>query len=286
LSATQLFPARTQLHERAKVTLHITDNRDGFAAGLSWVTTVDDETDNTGIAFGVLKLQSAEHYELHAEQETALLLMVGNAEVTVAGTTSAMSRDSLFDQAPYCLHIPTGTSITIHCHTATEFTLYQTANKQFFEPRAYRPEDVEREQRGKGQVADACWREVRTIFDGRNAPADAELVLGEVITLPGRWSSYPPHHHPQPEIYHYRFTRKQGYGHAELGDDVYKVRQYDTVKILDLNDHAQVAAPGYGMYYSWVIRHLPGEPYTVPEFTQAHQWIMKPDAEYWQPDDS
>ena len=57
-------------------------------------------------------------------------------------------------------------------------------------------------------------------------------MLGEVVTLPGGWSSYPPHHHPQPEIYHYRFTHPQGFGHAELGDDVFKVRHYDTIRIL------------------------------------------------------
>ena len=57
--------------------------------------------------------------------------------------------------------------------------------------------------------------------------------MGEVVTAPGGWSSYPPHHHEQPEIYHYRFTEPQGYGHAECGDDVFKVRQYDTYKIVD-----------------------------------------------------
>jgi 5-deoxy-glucuronate isomerase len=108
-------------------------------------------------------------------------------------------------------------------------------------------------------------------------------VLGEVITFQGGWSSYPPHHHPQPEIYHYRFTEPQGYGHAELGETVLKVRNYDTVKILDLNDHSQCAAPGYGMYYAWVIRHLPNDRYSVPEFTPEHKWIMQSDAQYWDP---
>jgi 5-deoxy-glucuronate isomerase len=113
-----------------------------------------------------------------------------------------------------------------------------------------------------------------------------ELVLGEVVTLPGGWSSYPPHHHPQPEIYHYRFTHPQGYGHAELGERVVKVHQFDTVKIPAGKDHAQCAAPGYGMYYSWVIRHLPQAPYTVPEFADEHRWTMEPGAPYWQPGDS
>ena len=124
---------------------------------------------------------------------------------------------------------------------------------------------------------------VRTIFDGRNRP-QAKLVLGEVVTFPGRWSSYPPHHHPQPEIYHYRFTDPRGYGHAELGDDVLKVQQHDTIKILDFNDHSQVAAPGYGMYYIWAIRHLDGDPYTVPEFTREHAWLNAPQPpDFWRP---
>ncbi len=53
-----------------------------------------------------------------------------------------------------------------------------------------------------------------------------------------------------------------------------KVRHFDTVKILDEVDHSQCAAPGYAMYYVWAIRHLPGNPYTVPEFTPEHRWMM------------
>ena len=164
-----------------------------------------------------------------------------------------------------------------------EFTVYGSANRKHFPTRFYGPEDVPNEHRGKGTVGDACYRYVRTIFDRRNADPNAELVLGEVVTMPGRWSSYPPHHHPQPEIYHYRFTKPQGFGHAELGEQVLKVRQNDTVKILDGLDHAQCAAPGYGMYYAWVIRHLPDNPYGIPEFTEEHRWTTDPKAEYWKP---
>jgi 5-deoxy-glucuronate isomerase len=147
------------------------------------------------------------------------------------------------------------------------------------------PADVDDEPRGRGTVGDACLRIVRTIFDDTNADPNSEMVLGEVVTLPGRWSSYPPHHHPQPELYHYRFTRAEGYGHAELGDDVRKVRHNDTVKIFPPNTHAQCAAPGYGMYYSWVIRHLPGDRYTIPVFEAEHDWTRDPSAsqDFWRP---
>jgi 5-deoxy-glucuronate isomerase len=147
----------------------------------------------------------------------------------------------------------------------------------------HHPSEVRVDARGKGAVKNAAYRFVRTIFDPTNAHENAELVLGEVVNLPGRWSSYPPHHHPQPEMYHYRFTEPQGYGHAELGETVLKVRYNDTVKIFDGQDHPQCAAPGYGMYYSWVIRHLPGRRYDVPEFSEEHKWVMSPTKDHWWP---
>src|SRR5690606_17905680 len=125
-----------------------------------------------------------------------------------------------------------------------ELTRYETASERPFEPSLGAPSDVRDEHRGAGQVRGACHRIVRTLLDRERSDPAAELVLGEVLTLPGRWSSYPPHHHAQPELYHYRFTHPQGYGHAELGDTVLKVRGLDTVKILASDDHAQVAAPG------------------------------------------
>ena len=47
--------------------------------------------------------------------------------------------------------------------------------------------------------------------------------------------------------------------------------------------HAQVSAPGYGMYYIWVVRHLPGNRYTGFRFTEEHQWVLDPAHQGWQP---
>ena len=266
------------------MTLHLKGFRDGFGPGQTIVTRLDEAEDNTGIEFSVVNLSAGEQLALTTESETAFLLMTGEASVSAAGNTERYARRTIFDQSPACLHVAAGEAVVIDAAIATELTQYRTANTKRFAARFYGPEDVPNEHRGKGQVDNACYRFVRTIFDGATSDSNAELVLGEVITMPGRWSSYPPHHHPQPEIYHYRFTEPQGYGHAELGDDVYKVRQYDTVKIFDGNDHAQCAAPGYGMYYAWVIRHLPGNPYTVPAFTEEHRWIMDETAKPWRPE--
>ncbi len=262
---------------------HLTRHRAGFGPGYTAVTLADEPDHPTGIGFGVLVLKAGQSRQDQVTAETAWLLMSGRIRLEAAGQVWEAGRASLFDDGPSCLHVAAGTPVTLTALTDCEVTVYATPNPASFAPRFYAPADVADEQRGKGQVGGACHRVVRTIFDGTRADPAARLVLGEVLTFPGRWSSYPPHHHPQPEIYHYRFTHPQGYGHAELGDTVLKVRHNDTVKIFDGLDHPQCAAPGYGMYYAWVIRHLPGNPYTVPEFTPEHRWIMDPGARIWEP---
>ena len=265
------------------MTFHLTDNRAGFGQGLTQVTRHDEANQNTGISFGVLRLKAGETWRSTPDGETAYLLMAGSATLAAGGREETWTRRSLFDESPSCLHVPAGEAVTIKAKTDAELTLYATANAKRFPVRWFAASDTANEPRGKGQVGGACLRFVRTIFDRRNSPDEVELVLGEVITMPGRWSSYPPHHHPQPEIYHYRFTDPRGFGHAELGDTVLKVRHNDTVKIFDGFDHPQCAAPGYGMYYAWVIRHLPEAPYIVPEFTAEHAWTMEQDARFWWP---
>jgi 5-deoxy-glucuronate isomerase len=157
-----------------------------------------------------------------------------------------------------------------------------TPNRRAIGARLYRPEEVATEDRGAGLAQGACRRLVRTVFDHASRP-DSNLVIGEVVNYPGRWSTYPPHHHPQPEIYHYRFTLPQGYGHAELGDRVFKVRGGDTSVIPGGLDHSQVSAPGYGMYYLWIIRHLPRRPYRGFTYTPEHAWLLDPRRQGWRP---
>ncbi|MEQ8274081.1 MAG: 5-deoxy-glucuronate isomerase [Deltaproteobacteria bacterium] len=260
---------------------HITSHRDGFGPGRTTVVSAGD--DDSGMDFAVVRWAAGERVELTTEQETAWLLMQGRLRVTFGGDTHTISRDSLFDELPWALHVAAGEAVVFVCETDVEVTEYGAANRERFDPVLYGPDDVRNERRGKGALRDASFRFVRTIFDDTNTSKNAQLVLGEVVNLPGRWSSYPPHHHPQNEIYHYRFTDPRGYGHAELGEDVKKVRPNDTIKIQGGLDHSQCAAPGYGMYYAWVIRHLPERRYDVPDFTEAHTWTMKPGADGWWP---
>lgn len=236
-----------------------------------------------GFEFGVLRLARGRTWRETTQRETVFVLLSGDVEVTMNGRTFGISRRSLFDEGPTTCHCGAGVELELFAHGDTaEFALVRADNPRTLPVQIYPPDGTITEDRGAGLAQGACRRLVRTIFDYSTRP-DSALVVGEVVNFPGRWSSYPGHHHPQPEVYHYRFTLPQGYGHAEIGESVHKVRHGDTTMIPGGLDHAQVSAPGYGMYYLWIVRHLPGRPYKGFTFTREHTWLLDPKQQGWQP---
>ena len=67
----------------------------------------------------------------------------------------------------------------------------------------------------------------------------------------------------------------------KLGDEGVCLEQDDTVMIPPNLVHPQVAAPGYAMYFLWVIRHLEDNPYLGPDFEEKHLWAQEADAKIW-----
>ena len=233
--------------------------------------------------FGILRLGRNRPHSVTTVSETAWVLLQGELTLTVGEQRFVAQRTSVFDDEPATLHVGTGTAVDFRAGpNGAELAVVRSPLARPLPVRFTVGGDLPSEHRGAGLVQGACQRCVRTVFDYSTRP-ESGLVLGEVVNYPGRWSSYPPHHHPQPEIYHYRFTAPQGYGHAELGDEVLKVREADTVVIPGGLDHAQVSAPGYGMYYLWIVRHLPRRPYRGFTFTPAHTWLLDSAQQGWSP---
>ncbi|HVR70191.1 MAG TPA: 5-deoxy-glucuronate isomerase [Vicinamibacteria bacterium] len=258
--------------------------RGGFGEGHTPLTREGEAVLDTGVDFGIVRAREGSLLDETHGKETAWLLLDGEAEMAWDGGQARVARGSLFDEPPTALHVPARTNVRIRTLGAwSEWAVARATNEETFAPRLFEPAQVPPEYRGRGLVQNASLRNVRLVFDDTNRK-QANLVLGEVVNVPGRWSSYPPHHHAQPEVYHYRFTLPQGYGHAELGEDVYKVRGFDTLKITDGLSHAQVSAPGYGMYYIWIVRHLPGNRYTGFHFTPEHAWVLDPSKQGWRPE--
>jgi 5-deoxy-glucuronate isomerase len=253
----------------------------GFAAGYTAITAGGGPHPDMLMDFGILKLAPGGRHDSRADLERAYLLLDGEAQLEWPGGSRLVRRSSLFDESAWCLHLPAGAQLTVTAgQKGAELACQATANSAQFPSRLYTPKECASEERGKGTLRETATRIVRTIFDDRSAPY-SNLVLGEVITVPGKWSSYPPHHHPQPEIYYYRFLPAGGFGLTAIGERAYILADHDVILIREGEVHPQAAAPGYAMYYLWVIRHLEGRRYITPTFVPEHAWTMKPEAKIW-----
>lgn len=210
------------------------------------------------------------------ENETAVLLIAGKVKFIWDDNAQVCQRKDPFDMKPYCLHASRNTEFTVEAIEDSEILIQQTDNEKEFPTVFYNPDNCLYQEFGKGQWDGAGHRVVSTMFDPDNAPY-SNMVLGEVFNKPGRWSSYPPHHHPQPEVYYYRFDKPQGFGACFNADEVYKSVDSSACFIHDGEDHQQVVAPGYNMYYVWMIRHLDGDPWykTTRLVSPEHEWLTK-----------
>ncbi len=249
----------------------------GFDMGLNRIVSRYDSY-QTGMNFSVLKLDQGEQFIVDDGLETAALLLYGQVNFSWANNQQTVIRHSYFDEAPFVLHTPQSQSIRIDAISACELLVMQTDNQTEFESKLFDQNSMlENEHRGQGLLDDVSYRIVRTVFDKRNRP-ESNLVVGEIITFQGRWSSCPPHYHPQPEIYHYRFSEPQGFAFAEDGHKALKVRHNETLVIQNQKTHAHATAPGYALYTLWFVRHLYKKPYIAPNFVKEHDWCRYPNA--------
>lgn len=263
----------------------VTAHRSGFPRGFTSVIREDDSILGKAMDFGIQVMRRGERFDEAHAKESVWVLLQGEAMVAYEARKFVMQRKSLFDEAPTSVHLGPGTRLRVEARSErVEWAVVSVENPESFEARTFWPHEIEPEYRGMGLAQGTCLRNVRLIFDRRRRP-QSNLVIGEVINYPGRWSSYPPHHHAQPEIYHYRFSEPQGYGHGEVGDRVHRLRPFDTLRIPPNHDHAQVSAPGYAMYYLWVVRHLQDNAYDGFEYSPEHTWMLDAKASIWEPND-
>lgn len=194
------------------------------------------------------------------EMETAILLLQGKVELEYEQHLYEIARRSLFTDMPTCLHISKDCSVIVKAVEDSEILLQSTINNKKFRSKLYLPEDIEKVVSCGNKWDDTARREVITIFDYYNAPY-SNMVLGEIFVPQGRWFSYIPHHHPQPEVYYYRLQREEGFGACFIDDKAYTIKDGSCGAFLGGQTHSQVTAPGYPMYCCWMIRHLKGKPW-------------------------
>ena len=253
-----------------------------FKNGYNSITELDGKNNDMLLDFGILMLKKNDIYESNKNLERAYLLISGKVNFIYDDTNYEASRYSCFDEEPIVLHVSKDKKVIIKAIEDCEICIERCKNDNDFPSKIYNKDNVRTDIFGKDVLNNTSIRSVRTVFDGEIAPY-SNMVMGEVINHPGKFSSYPPHDHPQPEIYHYKFFPKQGFGVSMLDDNAFIVKDGDTSLIKPDTTHSQVAAPGYAMYYIWMIPHLENDKWlpTTRYYRNEHKWLLNNDVQIW-----
>ena len=214
--------------------------------------------------------------------EYAILLLSGACTVVHGDRRVALGpRANLFDDPPWAYYLPVGSTCSIEPTSITEIAICRSKATAAHEPKLIEPNDVSIEIRGAGNAS----REIRHIIKPE-FPADTLLVV-EVITPSGNWSSYPPHKHdihdmPREadleEIYYYRIDSPDGFGLQRLYtadgsiDEAYVIRDGDLL-LVPFGYHTFAMAQGYTGYYLNVLAGDEPVRTMQPSDDPKHAWV-------------
>ncbi|MCQ4636964.1 5-deoxy-glucuronate isomerase [Anaerovorax odorimutans] len=251
--------------------------------GYTTVTDMNGTGADMLMDIGIQKILAGKTVEFSdSEKETAFLLLEGAATFQWEGKKILAERKSLLDEGPSVLHVSKNTKVKISAGSDVELLIQKTDNEKEFASKFYTPDDCVNGIFGDGVWDNTARRTVRTVFDLSNAPY-SNMVMGEIINYPGKWSSYIPHGHDQPEVYYYRFEREEGFGAAFIGEETFKIVDNSALCIPGGPTHPQAAAPGYPMWYCWMIRHLDGNPWDKRVSDPRYEWLLEDDVKIWSP---
>lgn len=239
----------------------------------------------TYVGFKVIKLEAGESAAGgDFGREACLIVLTGKCDVEVGKQRfeNIGGRMSVFeDVAPAAVYVPAGQLYAIKAVTALEVAIGTAPGEGGGEARLISPDRISRETRGTGTNT----RHVRNILPETEA-ADS-LLIAEVITPGGNWSSYPPHKHDRlaepheshlEEVYYHRLNPPQGFAFQRVYTDDRSLDETVSVEdgdvVLVPRGYHPVGAPhGYDLYYlnimagpkrTWIFNNDP-----------AHAWIAK-----------
>ena len=214
------------------------------------------------ISLRMIRLKKGEaHIISQPAEELALVMLGGQADMRAGGQhwERLGQRPNVFAGMPHTLYLPTGmekVEITGSTDTCEVAVCGARANRKF--PAAViDPSAVEVEIRGGGNATRQINHIIKPDFS-----ADRLLVV-EVYTPSGNWSSYPPHkhdiHNPPgevdlDEIYFFKISQPEGFAIQRIytrdgrRNETVTVRDNEVLLIPD-GYHPVVAAHGYDCYY-------------------------------------
>ena len=233
------------------------------------------------MSFSVRRMLPNEKFQTATGNEEAAFVILsgkcradwGEEEVSVG------ERSNVFAGLPYAIYLPSGNAISFTAETVCEIAECRVPSTAKLQPKLIRPNDVASSLRGGGNAS----RQIVDILPP-SFPADRLMVI-EVYTPGGNWSSYPPHkhdiHNPPTEvdldeIYYYRIREPQGFALQRLYSDQDRVGRtveaHDGDAVLVRSGfHPVVAGPGYDVYY---LNFLAGSSRALSVTEDAqHVWI-------------
>ena len=216
----------------------------------------------TYVGFDVHRLAPGETASgMTGDREAILVLVEGKARLSAAGTAFGEMGDRMdvFERTPpHCLFVPVDSDWTAEATTPCTLAVCTAPGKPGRSAQVIGPEGIQLTERGKGtntRYINAIAMEERDVADS--------LLVTEVFTPQGHWSSYPPHRHDEDdfpnmtfleETYYHRLNPSAGFGvqrvfteDGEL-DETMAVADHDVVLVP--KGHHPCAAPyGFEMYY-------------------------------------
>jgi 5-deoxy-glucuronate isomerase len=237
------------------------------------------------IGFEVYKLNPGETLtKATGDQEACLVLVTGRADISTRRQqwVNIGQRMSVFEKTPpYSVYVPNGDEYSVKALTPLELAVCLAPGKGNHPARLIEPKQVGRETRGFESIT----RHVVNILPDTE-PADSLLVV-EVFTPNGNWSSYPPHKHDRDalpeessleETYYFHVDPPQGFAMQRVYTDDRSIDEalvvHDgEVVMVPRGYHPVSAPPGYEVYYLNVM----AGPKRKWKFTDdpAHTWIKE-----------
>lgn len=240
------------------------------------------------VGFSLYRLRAGETVrEATGDREVILVMVEGKATIEGAGRNwgTLGERMSVFEKSPpHCLYLPNGTDWTATAETECTIAVCSAPGHGGHEARRIGPEGIALAERGKGTNT----RYINNIAMENEDYCDSLLVT-EVFTPAGHWSSYPSHRHDEDdyprityleETYYHRINPAQGFGVQRVYTDDGRLDETMAVAdgdvVLVPRGHHPCGAPyGFEMYYLNVMAGPLRKWRFVPD--PAVMWIMERD---------
>lgn len=240
------------------------------------------------VGFSLYRLRAGDVVaEATGANEVILVMVEGKAEIEAADRSWGEFGDRMdvFEKTPpHCLYVPSGTDWTAVATTECTLAVCQAPGKGGHPARRIGPAGIALTPRGSGSNE----RHINNIAMEAEDYCDSLLVT-EVFTPAGNWSSYPSHRHDEDdyprityleETYYHRLNPAQGFAvqrvYTEDGslDETMAVGSHD-VTLIPRGHHPCGAPHGYELYYLNVMAG-PRRAWRF-EPDPAHAWILERD---------